>query len=491
MAWTQTADKAGKYTFTTAGKYVDRDIELTIPKGTIGAITGTAINGNGSATISSVSVGTKTSGKYPLTGSAAISGSTSGTATATGGTAGWIDSSTTNTGTVTGKISGTASLNYQMPAAAATVTGSATVKPNGLTAANGNATTAGSATTTQPTSGYYIAATPATAATTTITQNKSGLTAGYLGNLSEISASGSVTGGSGSKYYIPITPGSIESVSTDPGTGYAENTTAAISSGGYLKIEAGWIPKTKISLATLIGDDIDEVTVTTASSSMLNGFRAYDKDGNVLIGNIPTKTASNLSASGKTVTVPAGYYATNVSKSVADAGAATVKPTAVTTEVTIGSTAASGFYPVTNTVGAEAYHATAGWCAATSSSKETGSASIQVGKIAASTSDIAPGSTINLGGSVTVQPGYYPTARTWTAATATSGGTTTASAALALGAAPTDYVNPELVDSKTTGKTYIELQGQVTGYETGKVLSSVTTPVKKYLEVYTGTYTVA
>lgn len=88
MAWTQTADQAGKYTFATAGKYVDRDIELTIPTGTIGTITGTAINGTGSATITAMTVGTKASGKYPFTGSASISGSTSGTASVKGGTAG-------------------------------------------------------------------------------------------------------------------------------------------------------------------------------------------------------------------------------------------------------------------------------------------------------------------------------------------------------------------------------------------------------------------
>ena len=73
-----------------------------------------------------------------------------------------------------------------MTAAAAKVTSSATVKPNSLTAASGNATINGSATTTAPESGYYIAATPATAASTPINITKSELTPGYLGNLSEI-----------------------------------------------------------------------------------------------------------------------------------------------------------------------------------------------------------------------------------------------------------------------------------------------------------------
>ena len=493
MAWTQNASQAGKYVFETAGKYVDRDIELTIPAGSIGSVTGTGINGTGSATINSVSVGTKTSGKYPLTGSAAITGSTSGTATATGGTAGWITESTTKTGTVTGKISGTASLNYNMTAAAATVTGSATVKPNGLTAASGNATVSGNATTTAPESGYYVAATPSTAASTTISQSKSGLTAGYLGNLSEISTSGSVTGGSGSKYYIPITSGAIAAAAEDPGTSYTENSTA-ISSGGWLKIDAGWIPNTKISLATLIGDDINEVTTTTASSNMLSGFRAYDKDGNVLIGNIPTKTSSNLSVSGATVTVPSGYYATNASKTIANAATPALSITdqsnnLITPKAISGD---SSKYDIITSVTGKTSYGTAGYSTTSGLAAATDS-SAKVGQIAASTSkvgnsDITSGSTLTAGSTVTISAGYYPTDREFTAPTAAGAvGTTTVQAGLTLGTAPSNYTNPTLVTSKENGKTYIELQGTASA-DKGKVVSSVTSPSVKYLEAYTGTF---
>lgn len=54
---------------------------------------------------------------------------------------------------------------------------------------------------------------------------------------------------------------------------------------------------------------------------MLSGVTAY-ADGTKYTGSIETKTGSNLSASGATVTVPAGYYASQATKSV-DSGSAT------------------------------------------------------------------------------------------------------------------------------------------------------------------------
>ena len=52
---------------------------------------------------------------------------------------------------------------------------------------------------------------------------------------------------------------------------------------------------------------------------MLSGTEMLDGDGKKVTGTIATKTASSLTASGATVTVPAGYYAANASKSVGTA----------------------------------------------------------------------------------------------------------------------------------------------------------------------------
>ena len=60
-----------------------------------------------------------------------------------------------------------------------------------------------------------------------------------------------------------------------------------------------------------------------SASDILSGKEAIDENGEVITGNIATKTSSNLTASGATVTVPAGYYASQATKSIASGSAKT------------------------------------------------------------------------------------------------------------------------------------------------------------------------
>lgn len=70
--------------------------------------------------------------------------------------------------------------------------------------------------------------------------------------------------------------------------------------------------------------DVTQKTVTAAS--MLSGTTALKNDGTDITGNIVSKSSSDLTVSGATVTAPAGHYASAASKAVASGTAGT--PTA-------------------------------------------------------------------------------------------------------------------------------------------------------------------
>lgn len=70
----------------------------------------------------------------------------------------------------------------------------------------------------------------------------------------------------------------------------------------------------KITLNGVTQMDVTGKTVT--SGTMLNGTTALKNDGTDITGNIETKISADLTASGATVTAPAGYYESAATKSV-------------------------------------------------------------------------------------------------------------------------------------------------------------------------------
>lgn len=89
------------------------------------------------------------------------------------------------------------------------------------------------------------------------------------------------------------------------------------------------VPSVSIPLSTGGGSadfyDTSDATLDSGGK-MLAGNTAY-ANGTKYTGNIPTKTASDLTASGATVSVPSGYYETAASKSVANGSARTPNTT--------------------------------------------------------------------------------------------------------------------------------------------------------------------
>lgn len=120
------------------------------------------------------------------------------------------------------------------------------------------------------------------------------------------------------------------------------------------------VPSVEIPLATGTGNaefyDTSDATLDSGGK-MLSGNTAY-ANGVKYTGSIATKTSSDLTASGATVTAPAGYYAEAASKAVAS-GSATTPATTITVTPTITVSAAglitasvSGSQSVTPTVSA-------------------------------------------------------------------------------------------------------------------------------------------
>lgn len=103
--------------------------------------------------------------------------------------------------------------------------------------------------------------------------------------------------------------------------------------------------------AKITGTNTDAVYVETSdadatAADMLDGKTAYVNASKVT-GSIETKASSDLTASGATVTAPAGYYASNATKSVASGTAGT--PTAAKGAVSNHSVSVTP--SVTNTTG--------------------------------------------------------------------------------------------------------------------------------------------
>ena len=79
---------------------------------------------------------------------------------------------------------------------------------------------------------------------------------------------------------------------------------------------------------------MDTTQKTVTAGSMLSGITALKNDGTGITGNIASKSSSDLTASGATVTAPAGYYASSASKAVSS-GSAKTPATTVTADPTI------------------------------------------------------------------------------------------------------------------------------------------------------------
>lgn len=118
------------------------------------------------------------------------------------------------------------------------------------------------------------------------------------------------------------------------------------------------VPSVSIPLSGTTGNaeffDVSDATIDSGGD-MLSSVTAYGADGTKYTGTIATKTGTDLSASGDTVTVPAGYYASQQTKAVASGSAtapATISGTSASVSTGTNTITLSKTISVTPTVSA-------------------------------------------------------------------------------------------------------------------------------------------
>lgn len=115
-------------------------------------------------------------------------------------------------------------------------------------------------------------------------------------------------------------------------------------------VEYEGVPRVDIPLVSDPSDSAEFYytgDATAAAGDILSGKTAFGASG-VINGSIQTKTSSDLTASGATVTAPAGYYATAASKAVAS-GSATTPATTITANPTVSVNSSTGLITATVT----------------------------------------------------------------------------------------------------------------------------------------------
>lgn len=354
-----------KITLKTAGKWLDRNIEIEAPTAKID----NATIKSGDATVTTVEVGAKTGSSYAVTGSAVV-------AAPSVGEAGFVSESDGTKQTGEANVNATIDAGELVASISSNDNGSASMTASGFTASAVEtaygvnlATVAGkvkakaevskagyvkdeqneSATDINvavdgdgdilwlPEATVAAAASVVTAPAVTV-DTETELKTSASATAYSITVKSEATNGSAKAVATTSGVGMVSGTTTNEGTvdiemtapadktvyiagseihvaakdadlaAYAENTTAIVPSEGYLTIEEGYIPATKIALATLVPDEAN-ITAAEGAAYVLEGKTAYDKDGKLITGTIPTVVAAVSTEDGQKVAVPAGYIA--------------------------------------------------------------------------------------------------------------------------------------------------------------------------------------
>lgn len=374
--FTLTKQNGSKFNFSTGGKYVDKDINLTI---NVKNATATSNSASANAALFSTDGSAGGINIYSSMGEVTESEPSSGyyvgiTASGSGNSkitsAGWI-----NTGTL-GTASTTKNKYFVINSAAFTVTASgslanpllanSTDSINNKTKINVNPDTNKNNITTD----FYITL-KATEEARTVTLTKSGLVTGFLGNNNQITANNITLGQKESIYYLPIPKASI--TLSSPSSASILNLTYTYNSdnSAFDVTGTGDITGTTVATVNTAGWIKDNLSTNiTGTASLTNivtpliGIKA-EMTGTAKVTPTISKTSDGNASSGTaTTTKPSsGYYIAVQSAAAANTITASPKVTAdgygtttynskTNTTLSVGANASTVTYiPITSAVG--------------------------------------------------------------------------------------------------------------------------------------------
>ena len=231
------------------------------------------------------------------------------------------------------------------------------------------------------------------------------------------------------------------------------------------------------SKVTLNGTTLMDVTQkTVTANTMLSGTTALKNDGTDITGSISSKSSTDLTASGATVTAPAGYYVSAASKSVASGTAGT--PTA--TKGTVSDHAVSVTPSVTNTEGYISGGTKTGTAVSVSASElVSGTKSIT----ASGTTDVTNYASASVAAGSTATPATSITANP--AISVDSSGLITSSVSTSQSVTPT--VSAGYVSSGTAGT--VSVSGSNTEQLSTQAATTITPTTSSQTAVAAGKYT--
>lgn len=295
----------GTITLNTAGKYLDRNIEIAAAEVNVPASNGAAKSlGYGeSTTISAGYVDTAFTVDVNINAAAV----------------------TATTGTVSASVSATAGSDGKYPITGTAVATGVAVDTAGYIADGTGTITKGSV----GVSGSVDASTLSATSITPGDEQTVTVSAGYYPTDRTVTIKSASDGDKAT----------LKNTATS-GVTYTDASASApvLVSGDYLYIDAGYISAQKISLAQLVPDNASGADAIKAG--MLTSISAYDNDGKLITGDIVTRGVSDVSVSGKTVSFKAGYYETDQTKDV-DVAVPTIGGTEMTSGTGVADTTAA------------------------------------------------------------------------------------------------------------------------------------------------------